>query len=80
LPPGVCQGVYGTEEYEIAGAALGEPVRLIPSESWGDEFMVPADAEMVLECEVDWNDRMEEGPIGEHTRHYKNRRGGVITQ
>jgi 2,5-furandicarboxylate decarboxylase 1 len=74
------EGVYGTEEYEIAGAALGEPVRLVPSENWGDEFMVPADAEMVLECEVDWNDRMEEGPIGEHTRHYKNRRGGVITQ
>lgn len=74
------EGVYGTEEYEIAGAALGEAVRLVPSETWGEQLMVPADAEMILECEVDWNDRREEGPIGEHTRHYKNRKGGQVIQ
>lgn len=74
------EGPYGTEEFEIAGAALGESVRLVPSETWGDKLMVPADAEMVLECEVDWNDRIEEGPVGEHTRHYKNYKGGQIIQ
>ncbi len=73
------EGVYGTEEYEIAGAALGEPVRLVPSETWGDELLVPADAEMILECVADWNDRIEEGPLGEHTRHYKDLAGGVVT-
>jgi 2,5-furandicarboxylate decarboxylase 1 len=66
------EGVFGTEEYEIAGGALGEPLRLVPSETWGTDFMVPADAEIILECEVDWNDKEEEGPVGEHTRHYKN--------
>lgn len=72
------EGPYGTEEYEMAGAALGEPLRLVPSETWGDHMMVPADAEMILECEVDWNERLEEGPIGEHTRHYKNLMDGKI--
>nr|WP_326183731.1 UbiD family decarboxylase [uncultured Oscillibacter sp.] len=74
------EGPYGTNEYEMAGAALGEAVRLVPSETWGEELMVPADAEMILECEVDWNDRIEEGPVGEHTRHYKNFKGGVVTK
>lgn len=72
------EGPYGTDEYEMAGAALGEAVRLVPSETWGEELMVPADAEMIFECEVDWNDRIEEGPVGEHTRHYKNFKGGVV--
>ena len=74
------EGPYGTNEYEIAGAALGEAVRLTPSQTWGDELLVPADAEMIIECEVDWNDRIEEGPVGEHTRHYKNFKGGQVIQ
>ncbi len=74
------EGVFGTEEYEMAGAALNEAVRIVPSETWGDQIMVPADAEMILECEVDWNDKRDEGPIGEHTRHYKNLRGGILIQ
>ena len=73
------EGIGGTEEYELCGAALNEPLRLAPSETWGSDFMVPADAEMILECEVDWNDKEEEGPIGEHTRHYKELRGGVVS-
>jgi 2,5-furandicarboxylate decarboxylase 1 len=72
------EGVFGTREYELCGAALGEPLRLTPSETWGDAFMVPADAEMILECEADWNNKDEEGPVGEYTRHYKNVRGGVV--
>lgn len=76
----VWEGPFGTEEYEMAGAALGEAVRLVPSETWGDRILVPADAEMVLECEADWNDKQSEGPIGEHTRHYKNRRNGHVIE
>lgn len=74
------EGVFGTDEYGLCGAAMGEALRLVPSETWGNDFLVPADAEMIMECEVDWNDRGEEGPIGEHTRHYKNLSGGVITR
>jgi 2,5-furandicarboxylate decarboxylase 1 len=74
------EGVYGTEEYEMAGAALGEALRLVPSETWGDDFLVPADAEMIIECEVDWNTREEEGPLGEHTRHCKDIVGGQVVK
>lgn len=74
------EGTFGTDEYGLAGAALGEPLRLVPSETWGKDFLVPADAEMIMECEVDWNNRQDEGPIGEHTRHYKNLLGGKVIQ
>lgn len=74
------EGVFGTDEYGLCGAAMGEALRLVPSETWGSDFLVPADAEMIMECEVDWNDRADEGPVGEHTRHYKNLCGGVIKQ
>lgn len=72
------EGVFGTREYELCGSALGEPLRLVPSETWGNQLMVPADAEMVLECEVDWNAKGPEGPMGAFTRHYKNIVGGTI--
>jgi 2,5-furandicarboxylate decarboxylase 1 len=72
------EGVFGTEEYEMAGAALGEPLRLVPSETWGADLLVPADAEMILECEVDWNAKEEEGPLGEHTRHCKDLTDGIV--
>ncbi len=72
------EGAKGAREYDLCGAALGEALRLAPSETWGDAMPVPADAEMVLECEADWNAREDEGPVGEYTRHYKNIRGGTI--
>ena len=74
------EGTFGTDEYGLAGAALGEPLRLVPSETWGKDFLVPADAEMIMECEVDWNHKIDEGPIGEHTRHYKNLLAGKVIQ
>ncbi|MBI2371721.1 MAG: UbiD family decarboxylase [Deltaproteobacteria bacterium] len=41
------------DEYEaVSGvyqACTGEPLRVAPSELWGDELLVPADAEIVLE-------------------------------
>jgi 2,5-furandicarboxylate decarboxylase 1 len=73
-----CEGPYGKDEYEIASAAMGEPLRVVPSETWGNEFMVPADAEMIIEGVVSADEVDEEGPIGEHTRYYKTIRGGKI--
>ncbi|HWQ40836.1 MAG TPA: UbiD family decarboxylase [Desulfosporosinus sp.] len=72
------EGPYGRNEYEIAGAAMAEPVRLVPSETWGDDFLVPADAEMIIEGVVLPGEKDEEGPIGEHTRYYKTIRNGKI--
>jgi 2,5-furandicarboxylate decarboxylase 1 len=72
------EGPFGKNEYEIIGGAMQEPLRVTPSETWGEDFLVPADAEMIIEGEVVPNEVDDEGPIGEHTRYYKSIRGGKI--
>jgi UbiD family decarboxylase len=60
------------DEYEIMGALGREPVELVKCETIDVE--VPADAEMVFECEmppIGWVE--DEGPYGEFTGTY----GGV---
>lgn len=54
-------------EINLTGGLLGEPVRMVPSETWGEEFLVPADAEIVVESEVQPEKRVKEGPFGEWT-------------
>ena len=49
---------------------LGEPLRLVPSESLGDDFLVPADAEVVVEGIMEANKRYAEGPFGEFPSYY----------
>ncbi len=72
------EGPFGCNEYEIIGGAMGEPLRLTPSVTWGDDLLVPADAEMIVEGEVLAGVTDEEGPFGEHTRYYKTIRGGKV--
>jgi 2,5-furandicarboxylate decarboxylase 1 len=55
------------DEYEAAGGLLGEPLRVVPSETYGDRLLVPADAEIVLEGEIVPKKRTIEGPFGEFT-------------
>lgn len=55
--------------YEAAGGTLGAPLRLVPSESLGADFLVPADADVVVEGYVPKDQRKPEGPFGEYTRH-----------
>lgn len=58
---------YPESHWATAGALAGEPVRLTPTELFGDSLLVPADAEIVLEGRV-LRDRFEpEGPFGEYT-------------
>ncbi len=56
-------------EYDIIGGFLEEPVRLTESETWGENFLVPADAEIVIEAEILPGIREPEGPFGEWTGH-----------
>ena len=56
---------YGVDDYEVIGSIMDEPLRVVASETWGDSFMVPADAEIVIEGEVLPNVREVEGPFGE---------------
>ncbi|HLY67011.1 MAG TPA: UbiD family decarboxylase [Chloroflexota bacterium] len=55
--------------YETAGGMSGAPLRLVASETLGNNFLVPADAEVVIEGYVPAGQRRPEGPFGEYTRH-----------
>ncbi|MBI3077609.1 MAG: UbiD family decarboxylase [Deltaproteobacteria bacterium] len=55
------------DEYEVAGGVLGEPLRVTPSEAYGEALLVPADAEVLIEGEIVPHRRTIEGPYGEFT-------------
>lgn len=61
----------GLDEYEIAGALLGEPLDLVKGETIDIE--VPAGAEMVIEGEILAHVRENEGPFGEYTGYASGR-------
>ncbi len=63
---GACYGgAFEISEYDIIGGYMQEPLRLVPSETWGDRLLVPADAEIVIEGALLPGKRMVEGPFGE---------------
>lgn len=62
---------YGTNEYETIGGFLGHPLRLTPSVTWGEDFLVPADAEIVIEAEMVPGERTVVNPFGEISRQYQ---------
>lgn len=74
------EGAMGQNEYVLAGGVLQEPLRLTASETWGEDFLVPADADIILEGVVLPGEMEKEGPIGEHTRYYKTVRGGKVAE
>ena len=59
---------YDGDEYEIAGALRDEPVDVVRATTC--DVLVPATAEIVLECEVLAGIREPEGPMAEYTGHY----------
>ncbi len=58
----------GTDEYEVAGGLLGEPVALVKCETV--DLEVPACAEIVIEGRILPHVRQTEGPFGEYHRYY----------
>lgn len=63
---GACyRGPFDADELHVIGGYLQEPLRLTPSESFGDRLMVPADAEIVIEGALLPGRRVVEGPFGE---------------
>jgi 2,5-furandicarboxylate decarboxylase 1 len=63
---GACYGgPFEISEYDIIGGYMQEPLRLTPSETWGERLLVPADAEIVIEGALLPGKRMVEGPFGE---------------
>ncbi|MDZ4343595.1 MAG: UbiD family decarboxylase, partial [Candidatus Binatia bacterium] len=68
---GACYGgPFEVSEYEIIGGYMEEPLRLTPSETWGERLLVPADAEIVIEGVIRANAQRMEGPFGEFTGYY----------
>ena len=60
----------GTNDYDAVGGYLDEPLRLVPSETWGEDFLVPADAEIIIEGEIIPEERVIVDPFGEVSRQY----------
>ena len=57
-------------EPDIIGGIMGEPLLLTPSETWGKDLCIPAEAEIVIEGYVRTDLEEMEGPIGEFTGYY----------
>jgi 4-hydroxy-3-polyprenylbenzoate decarboxylase len=57
------QGDKPVDELAVAGGLRGRAVEVIKSET--NDFLIPANAEMVIEGEIPLNDMEHEGPYGE---------------
>jgi len=60
-----------TDEYDVIGALRGEPVEVIKSDLTG--LRLPANAEIILEGEIDPVNFKPEGPLGEYTGYYSGK-------
>ena len=58
---------YPVSHYPTMAGALGEDVRLVPTETFGEKLLVPADAEIVVEGYIPCGVYEAEGPFGEYT-------------
>jgi 2,5-furandicarboxylate decarboxylase 1 len=60
---------YPDDHYRSIGGLLGEPLRLTPTETFGQDLLVPADAEVVIEGRIPREHFEAEGPFGEYPRY-----------
>jgi len=67
---GLAKLPYPGSHWEAIGGMLGESLRLVASESLGDDFLVPADAEVIVEGIMEANKRYAEAPFGEFGGYY----------
>lgn len=63
------KAAYPQEHYSSMGGFLGEPLRLVPSETFGEKLLLPADAEVVIEGTIPREHWEAEGPFGEFPRY-----------
>ena len=62
---------FGNDDYATIGGFMGEPLRLAPSVTCGEDFLVPADAEIIIEGEVPPDESEVVDPFGEVTLFYQ---------
>lgn len=65
-----CHMSYPKDHYTPSGTLAGQPLRLVPSQTLGENFRVPADAEFIIEGIMRPGNRALEGPFGEYPRYY----------
>jgi 2,5-furandicarboxylate decarboxylase 1 len=73
--PAACMGALtrvsiDSDEYSVIGGLLGQPFRVTPSETWGDKFLVPADAEIVIEGIISPKETGRHGLRADFARYY----------
>jgi len=61
---------WGVDEYEFAGGLMDSAVRVTESETLGADFLIPADAEIVVEGMVDLKKKEICGPWADVMRYY----------
>jgi 4-hydroxy-3-polyprenylbenzoate decarboxylase len=66
----------GADELSIAGGLAGRPIQTVRCET--NDFMVPAQAEMIIEGEVPLDDLRPEGPYGEMVGYQGRRKAEVF--
>ena len=66
----------GDDEYDVVGALLGEPLQLVRCRTV--DLEVPAQAEIVLEGELDPEALIEEGPVSEFHGFYVDYGPGLV--
>jgi 2,5-furandicarboxylate decarboxylase 1 len=66
----------GDDELECAGRLLGAPVRVVPARTVN--LLAPADAELVLEGEIDANTPIKEGLVSEFHGMYEDYGSGFL--
>lgn len=79
----IAQGIrlpFDVSEYDVASSLLGEPLRLVPSVTFGEDLLVPADAEAILEGYIPPDMMKAEGPFGEWSGYYSGQRMGEIVK
>ena len=71
---------YPESHWPAMGGALGQPLRLVPTETFGEKLMVPADAEVVIEGYVPREVYEAEAPFGEYTGYAGAQRPSPVVE
>lgn len=68
----------GDDEMEVAGALQGSPIDVVRCK--GSDLMVPANCEIVIEGEIDANERVNEGLVSEYHGMYEDYGPGQLVR
>jgi 2,5-furandicarboxylate decarboxylase 1 len=63
-------GLDVENEYAVVGGMMAEPVRLTASATWGDDLLIPADAELVVEGYISTQEIAAGGLWADYMRYY----------